>query len=310
MLHRVLAVALNTYRESVRARILLGMAGVAFAVAVFSLVVGAFTLKSQARVVSDLGAASISIFSIAVAVVIGSTSLHRELEQKTIFPILARPIRREEYLAGKYLGMMITIAVFIAADAGLVLMLSAGLGGRSAMTVARVLLAAGAVLGLAMWRVPKAVTYAPIPWAAAMLIAGIVLADVTPEERRVVLGGAFLSLLEVGIVAAVGLLFSSFSTPFLSALLTLGMVVIGRSADALTKLQARYFGQLMRDAALFVSKIVPNLHIFVPPRPLFTGEVAGVPLGPYLGMAALTSAAWSVGLLAVAGFIFRKRDFL
>src|SRR5271170_1157913 len=131
MLDRVVAIALNTYRESLRARILLGLAGVSFAVAFYSIVVGSYTLRNASRVVSDLGAASISIFSIAVAIVIGATSLHRELEQKTIFPILARPIRRGEYLIGKYLGTMLTIAVFVMADAALVLLLCAVLAGRS-----------------------------------------------------------------------------------------------------------------------------------------------------------------------------------
>ena len=305
MLNRVLAIALNTYRESVRARILLGLAGVAFAVALFSLVVGAFTLRNAPRVVSDLGVAAISVFGIMAAIVSGSTSLHRELEQKTIFPILARPIRRGEYVLGKYLGMMLTIAVFVMADAGLVLLLSAALAGRSPGQIAGVFVAGAVVLGLAMWRSPKARTYGPIPWAVVMLVAGVVLAGVAPEERRVVLGGSLLAFLEVAIVAAIGLLFSSFSTPFLSALHTLGMVVIGRSAD-----QAKYFGPTARAIAMAVAKVVPNLHVFVPPRPLFTGEVATVPLAPYLGMAAVTAAAWSLGLLAVASFIFKKRDFL
>ena len=130
MLGRIAAVALHNYRESVRARILLGLAGVAFAVAFYSLVIGAYTLHHAARVVSDLGAATISLFSIVVAVLIGATSLHRELEQKTIFPILARPIRRGEYLVGKYLGTLLTIAVFIMADAGLILLISAALADR------------------------------------------------------------------------------------------------------------------------------------------------------------------------------------
>jgi hypothetical protein len=62
MLQRVQTIALAAYRESVRARILLGLAGVAFAVSVFSLVIGSFTLNNAPRVVSDLGAASISLF--------------------------------------------------------------------------------------------------------------------------------------------------------------------------------------------------------------------------------------------------------
>jgi hypothetical protein len=310
MLHRVTAIALNTYRESVRARILLGLAGVAFCVALFSLVVGAFTLRSAPRVVSDLGAASISIFGIAVAIVIGSTSLHRELEQKTVFPILARPIRRGEYLVGKYLGTLLTIAVFIMADAGVVLLLTAGLGGRAPAQVAGVAALAVAGLGLAMWRWPSARTFGPIPWSVLVLAAGIALSGVAPDERRVLLGNCLLSFFEVAVVAAMGVLFSSFSTPFLSALLTVMMTVVGRSANTLPKLSAKEFGRPIHEMAMVLSKIVPNLFVFVPERTLFTGEVDGVAIAPYLGMAVWSAVAWSVGLLAVASFIFRRRDFL
>src|SRR6185369_14274132 len=178
MLARVLAIALNTYRESLRARILLGLAGVAFAIAFYSLVVGAFTLRNAPRVVSDLGVASISVFGIAVAIIISATSLYRELEQKTIFPILARPIRRGEYLIGKYLGTLLTIAVFVMADAGLVLLISASLGGRPAGLVIGAGLATIVCLGLAAWRWPRARTFGPIPWAAAVLILGAALSGV------------------------------------------------------------------------------------------------------------------------------------
>src|SRR6185369_8975749 len=173
MLARVLAIAFNTYRESVRARILLGLAGVAFAVAFYSLIVGAYTLKHAPRVVSDLGSASLSLFSVAVAVIIGATSLHRELEQKTLFPILARPLGRSEYLVGKYLGTLLTIAVFIMADAGLVLLINASLAGPSMGLVMGAGVATIAGLGLAAWRWPSARTFGPIPWAAAVLILGV-----------------------------------------------------------------------------------------------------------------------------------------
>jgi ABC-type transport system involved in multi-copper enzyme maturation permease subunit len=308
MFDRVVAVALNTYREALRARILLGLAGVAFAVAFYSLVVGAYTLRNAARVVSDLGVAAVSLFGIAVAIVISATSLYRELEQKTLFPILARPLRRGEYLIGKYLGTLLTIAVFVMADAGLVLLLSAALGGRSLAQVALLGVTLAAALPLWMWRSVWARTYGPIPWAALVLLAGALLASVTPEERRVVLGGGTLALLEVAIVAAIGTLFSSFSTPFLSALLTLGLVAIGRNADLLGQLPAKYW--LFSSGGKVLSKVVPNLHVYVPPRPLLSGEAVGVPLPEYLAMAALVAVAWAVGLLTIAATIFRKRDFL
>jgi ABC-type transport system involved in multi-copper enzyme maturation permease subunit len=310
MLDRVLAIALNTYRESLRARILLGLAGVAFGVALYSVVVGSFTLRNGPRVVSDLGVASISLFGIAVAIVISATSLHRELEQKTLFPILARPIRRGEYLVGKYLGTLLTILVFVAADAGLVLLISALLGGRSPALVLGTGFGLAGALGIAMWRSTWARTFGPIPWALAVLVAGASLAGVAPDERRVVLAGSLLAFLEIGIIAGFGQLFSSFSTPFLSALLTVWMVLIGRSADTLARFPVKFFGPGIQSAMVGLSKVVPNLHVYVPPRPLLSGEAVGDPLSSYLAMATVMALAWIVGLLAVASFIFKKRDFL
>jgi Cu-processing system permease protein len=310
MIGRVIAIALNTYREALRARVLLGLAGVAFAVALYSLIVGAFSLKNAPRVVTDLGAASISLFSVVVAVVISATSLHRELEQKTLFPILARPIRRGEYLAGKYLGTLLTIAVFIMADAGLVMLLSGALAGKRLSLVLVAGLGITGAFGAAAFRLRGARTYGPIPWAIAMLLAGILLSGGAPDERRVVLASSALTLLEIGIIAALATLFSSFSTPFLSALLTLGVFVIGRSADALARIPEKTFGAFTHQAGLALSKVVPNLHIFVPPRPLLVGDVVEVKLWSYLGMASVTSLGWAVGLLAVAVLIFNERDFL
>jgi ABC-type transport system involved in multi-copper enzyme maturation permease subunit len=310
MLGRVLAITFNTYRESVRARILLGLAGVAFAVAFYSIIVGAYTLRQNARVVSDLGVASISIFSIAVAIVIGATSLHRELEQKTIFPILARPIRRGEYLIGKYLGTLLTIAVFIFADTGLLLLISAVIAGRSAGLVLGAGAATITALAVGAWRSPPARTYGLIPWSLALLALGAALAGVAPVERRVLLAGSALALLEVGIVAAWATFFSSFSTPFLSALLTLGMLIIGRQADELARLPVKYFGDFISTAGKQLARVVPNQQIYVPSRPLLAGEVLDANLLGYVGMAAVTSVAWAAGLLAVAAFIFKRRDFL
>src|SRR5258705_4880711 len=152
---RVAAIALNTYREAVRARILLGLSALALATALYSIAVGEFALKNAPRVVADLGAASISIYAIVAAVIIGVTSLYRELEQKTIFPILARPIRRGEYLVGKYAGTMLTLGVFIVLDAAFVLLILAYHGGRSPLVLLGVLVAMLAAGGLIMWRLPR-----------------------------------------------------------------------------------------------------------------------------------------------------------
>jgi ABC-type transport system involved in multi-copper enzyme maturation permease subunit len=262
------------------------------------------------RVVSDLGAASISIYGIIVAVVLGATSLYREIELKTIFPILARPIRRSEYLVGKYLGTVLTLAVFIAADSGaLLLALGAESGGSLATAFA---LGAGITLVFGALAVgwPRVRTFAPLPWAFALLLAGAWFASAAPDDRRVVLGSALLTLSEVVVVTAIATLFAAFSSPFLTAICTFGVFIIGRSADTLAHLPVRLYGATLAHFGSGIAKVVPNLMLYVPPRPLLTGEASGVALGSYLGMAVLHALAWAVLLLAFASLLFRRRDFL
>ncbi|MCC6662297.1 MAG: ABC transporter permease subunit [Polyangiaceae bacterium] len=310
MLARVLVIALNTYREAVRARVLHGLFGLAIGTGAYALVVGQFALRDTLRVVSDLGAASISLYAIIVAIVLGATSLYRELELKTVFPILARPIRRSEYLVGKYLGTLLTLAVFVAANAGALLLALGALAGGSLPLVLGYGLGGAAVAGVVAFKRPRIGTYVPIVWALAMLIGGWVLSSGALDDRRVILGSATLTVCEVAIVAAIATVFASFSSPFLTAVFTFGVFLVGRSADTLARLPHRVFGKAIQTAGELTSRVVPNLMLYVPPRTLLTGEAAGVSLGEYLSLAALSSLAWAAGLLAFASLVFRRRDFL
>src|SRR3954453_23192168 len=116
MFGRVFAIAMNTYREAVRARVLLGLLALALAASAYSLVIASMSIRQEMRVVADLGSASISLFAIAVAIILGATSLYRELELKTVFPILTRQLRRYEYVIGKYLGVLSVLLAYVAID--------------------------------------------------------------------------------------------------------------------------------------------------------------------------------------------------
>jgi hypothetical protein len=307
---RVAAIAYNTYREAVRARILFGLAALALATALYSIAVGEFALKNASRVVADLGAASISFYAVLVAVIIGATSLYRELEQKTIFPILARPIHRAEYIVGKYAGTLLTLGVFIALDAGAVLLILARHGGRGFGTIGMAAVSLSAIPALVAWRVPSARTWLPIPWAAVALVIGAILASGAADDRRVVLGASTLAFLEVMIVSAIATLFASFSSPFLSAVFTVGFFLIFREAGTLSHLPARVFGETIKSLAAGASRFLPHLEVYVPPRPLLTGEVPGSSLLSHVGFAALQSIGWGLGLLVVSSAIFKRRDLL
>ena len=110
---RIYAIALNTFREAVRDRVLYGVLGLATGVLVFTLALAELSLDQQERVITDLGMASISLFSVVVAIFLGSSLLYKEIERKTLYVILPKPIRRFEFLLGKYFGIVLTCAVFI-----------------------------------------------------------------------------------------------------------------------------------------------------------------------------------------------------
>lgn len=310
MFARVAFVAYNTYREAVRARVLHGLFGLSLVTSAYALAVGAFANRAQLRVVSDLGAASVSIYGVVVAVVLGATSLYRELELKTIFPILARPIQRPEYLVGKYLGTLLTLTVFVAANTGALLLALAQLSGKSALLC--VGFAAAAALGCVAVgaRMPRTRTWLPIPFSAALFFAGVLFAGGAPDDRGVLVGSALLTVCEVGIVTAVATVFASFSSPFLTAVLTFGVFIVGRSAGTLANLPTRMFGATLRGIGQALGHVVPNLMLYVPERPLLTGEAEGASLGAYLALAGAYAAAWVLGLLTFASVVFRRRDFL
>lgn len=306
---RILAVLWNTYREAVRARLLLGLFALALATAGYALIVAQYASRNATRVVSDLGAASASVYAIVAALVLGATSLHREVELKTVFPILARPIRRGEYLVGKFFGMLLLLAVFVAGHAATSLICLSTLVPGRAWRGPLVALLELAVLGGIAWRARSLRTALPGYASALLLATGWWLTAELSMDRRVVLGSALLTVLEVSIVVALALLFSSFSSPFLTAVFTFGVLIVGRSADTLAHLPARVFGEVVHDAGEVLSHVFPNLMVYLPPRSLISGESATVPLVGYLARAAGQSFAWCLGLLALATAIFQKRDF-
>jgi ABC-type transport system involved in multi-copper enzyme maturation permease subunit len=310
MIRRIAIVAYNSYREAVRARVLHGLFALALGSGGYALAVGSFSGRARLRAISDIGAASISLFGIVVAIVLGATSLYRELELKTIFPILARPIHRAEYLVGKYLGIVLTVTVFVAANTGALLLAVSqisGSGGRWPLAAALAISAGAGAIAIGF---PRFRTALPIPVAISICAAGIALSTGAPDDRQVLVMSALLCVLEVSVVTAIATLFAAFSSPFLTAVFTLGVFVVGRSADLLSTLPARIFGDAIRAAGQVFGKLVPNLMLYVPERPLLTGEASGVNLTSYVLSAGLYAFAWVVGLLTVSTLIFRRRDFL
>jgi ABC-type transport system involved in multi-copper enzyme maturation permease subunit len=114
MLHRVLAIARNTFRETVRDKILYNLILFAVVMILSSILLGQLTLGNEDKIILDLGLSAISIFGMLIAIFIGIGLVYKELEKRTVYALLAKPVHRYELILGKYLGLLFTLLVNVA----------------------------------------------------------------------------------------------------------------------------------------------------------------------------------------------------
>ncbi len=307
---RVWAIAINTFREAVRDKVLYGVLAFAVLVLLFSLALAELSLNQQRRVVLDIGVASISFFSVVIAIFLGSSLLYKEIERKTLYVILPKPIRRWEFLLGKYVGIVVTAAVFIAIMGAIQLWVTAIQAGASIAQLVALPLVSAAALGATLWRATDR-TAVLVPWSLLFLAAAAAVLAGTDVAVAPILSALLLVFGEVTVLSAVALLFSSFSTPFLTGAFSLGIWVVGRNADLMAAMRDASVGRTLAVFLRGLSRVVPNLHLFVPGRNALADRAA-LPYGllDYVGTTMLYGLAYAVLLLILASLIFRRRDFL
>ena len=110
---RIWAIAVNTYREAVRNRILHSIVFFAVGMIVLSLAPKEVTIGSQDKVVRSISQTSIDFFACIMAMFLGISTISRELEQKTIYTLISKPISRLHFIMGKFFGIILTISVEI-----------------------------------------------------------------------------------------------------------------------------------------------------------------------------------------------------
>ncbi len=111
MLSRVTAIALNTFREAIRNRVLYLLLVFAVAMITFAQILSLLTVGSEEKIIKDFGLASIDIFGVLTAVFIGVGLVSREIERRTVYTLLAKPIHRAEFVLGKYGGLVLTLLI-------------------------------------------------------------------------------------------------------------------------------------------------------------------------------------------------------
>jgi ABC-type transport system involved in multi-copper enzyme maturation permease subunit len=106
---KIAAIAVNTFKEGIRDRILYLPFFFATVAVVFSRVLAVLTVGDRVKIIKDVGLASLSIFGMLIAVLIGTGLVYKEIDKKTIYTLLAKPVERWQFLLGKFLGLVLIL---------------------------------------------------------------------------------------------------------------------------------------------------------------------------------------------------------
>ena len=187
-------IALAVFRESVRDRVPLAIVGFGVLLVIASIVISQMTAGQDLKIIKDIGLAALQLLGALIAVFIGIGLVAKEVEKRSIYSLLSKPVTREQLVIGKYAGLVMTLAVNL-----------------SAMVAA---------LYLVLW-------YARLTMPLADQMALI-----TPATDPRLLIAVLLIFGELMIVTAVALFFSTFAEPLTAILLSLGLWIAGHfSAD-------------------------------------------------------------------------------
>ena len=228
------AIALYSFREAVRNKILYSILFFAILLILLSVVLGSASVNQDSRFLLDIGLFSINIFGDIIAIFLGITSVFQEIERKTLYNVLSKPIDRATYFLGKFGGIAMTLAVQL-------------------------------------------------------------------------LGAFWLTYVESVMIASFALFCGSFSTPYVSGFITLGVWLIGRLVQELAAFVEKVDEPAARHLLRGIVALAPDLNFFT----ITTQLTYGYPVGlAYFGAATLYGLGYIAVAMGAAIIIFRRRDFI
>ena len=249
------AIALLTFKEAIRNKILYLLFFFAVGLISFSWIIGQLTVGDESKIIKDLGINGIHFFGVLITVFIGIGLVFREMEKRTIYMVLSKPLHRYHFMLGKFLGMAFTLFLILCS------------------------------------------------LVAVFYLVLYLKGDTTPR----ILLSFYMIYLEWLIITGITLLFSSFSTPLLSTMLTLACFLAGHLTESLLMLRSRIASEFTNAILTALFYVLPNLEIFNI-RAQVVHNLA-LPSG-FLGAATLYWAFYLTTLLLLSIAIFQKKDFV
>ena len=209
-MRRIATIALGAFKESVRERVLYNLLLFAFLMIAAAILLGSISVGVEEFILVNFGLGAIAVFGLLMAIFIGIGLVSKEIERRTIYNVLAKPVSRAEFILGKYAGLLLTLLVNTA------------------------IMTAGFYLALAV------------------------------ENRGLAGGGVtllvavYFILLQLAIVVGIAIVFSCFSTPVLSAVLTFSVFVIGNLSEDIRRFGDVSHSPVLEKVTSFLYYVLPN----------------------------------------------------
>ena len=278
-------IALNTFRESIRDKILYNIGFLAIALTLFSIVLGEWSVFDRAYVIKSTTLSVMSLSGLLISIFVGISLVQKEIQRRTVLTLLSKPISRASFIVGKYFGLLAVVAVHL-------------------------------MLLTAIYYVMLFLT-GSAPTLSLLTAIYYVMLFLTGSDPSIsLLTAIYLIFCEMAVVIAVALLFSSFSSTVLSALFTLGVYFAGHLSDQLLE-QVRFatrMGELNGTSSMLFQKAAEVIHAIFPGLYRYnvtTYVVHGVALPDmYVFWNSIYALGYIGVFLAIANWWFSRRDFL
>jgi len=251
----VLSILVNTFRETIRDRILYNLLFFALGLIILSMIVSNWSMAEEVKILKDFGLSILSLFGVLMTIFIGISLVYKEVDKRTLYVILSRPINRYHFILGKYSGLMVTLGINI------------------------VLMTLGLYVVLYFFEVSIDWSL----WKAVLLIYA-----------------------EMMVLMSFAILFSSFTTPTLSAMFSLFIYISGHLSSDIIFYESLVKNYTLKNFLTYLHFILPNLENFN----IKSQVVHKLPLEPnHILFALLYGLVYTAVVIGVAIFIFQKRDF-
>ncbi|MBM3242425.1 hypothetical protein FJZ31_39705 [Candidatus Poribacteria bacterium] len=252
---KITAIAFNTFREAVRDKIFYNLLIFALLVIVASVLLGDLSIGQNEKFIKDIGLAAIALFGVLTAILVGISLVYKEIDRRTIYTIISKPVHRYEFLLSKYFGLCLTLLVNVAIMAFFLFV-------------------------IIWWK-----HYSP----SLSLLTAILL--------------IYFQLL---LLTSIALLFSTFSSPTMSAVFTIAIYIIGHLTSDLKEIGQTAQSKFSHYLINCLYYILPNFSNFN----IRTEAVHGINISTtYVLGVILYSGFYTAVVLLISILSFQKREF-